>query len=180
MNRLISLLLITLSFSSYGQNFLDQHVGTYRGQLYFCFPMHVDSVEFELTLASTGKPGCWTQTIQFIYSEESESDKMEYTILRDSIFNDDLHFLRQEKDGILITETRIGNTLYANYLDEHTAFGAQTTFEDNYVDYQLNGYSAVMSKESVSNPTEKDHPRTVMSFPLMVIQKARLYKQKTE
>ncbi|MES2556015.1 MAG: hypothetical protein V4604_07690 [Bacteroidota bacterium] len=180
MNRLISLLLITLSFSSFGQNFLDKHVGTYRGQLYFCFPKHVDSVEFELTLASTGKPDCWKQTIHFLYPEKNANDKIEYNIRKDSLFNDDLHFLREEKDGIVTTETRIGNTFYTNYIDDHMSFDVQTTFEGSYVDYQLNGYSGPMGEESTSKPDGENPQRSVYSFPLMVVQKARLYKQKTE
>ena len=180
MNRLISLLLITLSFTSYGQDFLDQHAGTYRGQLYFCFPKNIDSVEFELTLGSTGKPGHWTYSIHYLYPERSVNDKIEYDILIDSLFNDDLHFLREEKDGIVTSETRIGNSIYSSYTDDQLFCDIQITFEGSYVDYQLNGYSAAMSEESTSKPGGENHSRTVYSFPLMVVQKGRLYKQKTE
>lgn len=177
MNRLISLLVITLSFSAFGQNFLDQHTGAYQGTLYFNFPKDIDSVGFTLVLEPAAESGQWTNTIHYLFPRKSLNDLRVYRIFRDSVYSDDFHFLREEGDGIVTSETRIGNTFYTSYQDGHLFYDIQTTYGTDYIDYQLNGYSVALGEESSNDGT---HPRNVTSYPLMVVQKARLYKQKDE
>lgn len=181
MNRLISLFLITLSFPVFGQSFLDQHLGTYRGQLHLCYPNRpVDSVQFELIVQPTEEIGRWTNTVRYLSPDGSVGQVKDYDLMKDSLFSDDTHFILDEKDGILITETRIGNTFYANYTVDGMLYIVSTTYNGNYIDYELTCYNNAGKRESVSEPDEENVSWKVDSFPLMVVQKGRLHKQKTE
>lgn len=181
MNRLISLLLIILSHPVFGQNFLDQHHGTYRGQLHLCYPNRpIDSVQFELIIQPTEKLGRWTNTVRYLGPDGSVGQVKDYDLLQDSVFNDDAHFILDEKDGILITETRIDNTFYSNYAVDGMFYIVSTTYCGAYIDYVLTCFPNQGKRESASEPDEENVSWKVDSFPLMTVQKGRLYKQKTE
>lgn len=181
MNRLISLLLITLSFPVIGQNFLDQHLGTYRGQLHLCYPNRaVDSVQFEFIIQPTVETDRWTNTVRYLSPDGSVGQVKDYDLMKDSVFKDDTHFILDEKDGILITETRIDNTFYSNYTVDGMFYIVSTTYYGNYIDYELTCYTNLGKRESSSEPDEENVSWKVDSFPLMTVQKGRLYKQKTE
>ncbi|MBI3239991.1 MAG: hypothetical protein HYZ43_14305 [Flavobacteriia bacterium] len=181
MNRFISLLVLFLNLTLSGQNFLDQHLGTYRGQLHLCYPNRpIDSVQFELIIQPTEKQGRWTNTVRYLSADGSVGQVKDYDLVKDSVFNDDTHFILDEKDGILITETRIGNTFYSNYTVDGMFYTVSTTFNGNYIDYELTCYPMEGKRESVSEPDEENVTWKVDSFPLMTVQKGRLYKQKTE
>jgi hypothetical protein len=142
MNHFLSFLVIILSLPIYSQNFLDQHLGTYRGQLHLCYPNRpIDSVQFELTLQPTGKNGRWTNTVRYLGPDGSVGQVKDYDLIKDSVFNDDMHFILDEKDGIFITETRIGNTFYANYTVDGMFYIVSTTYVGNYIDYELSCYT---------------------------------------
>lgn len=181
MKHLISLFLIVLSVPVYGQNFLDQHLGTYRGQLHLCYPNRpTDSVAFEFIIQPTEQPSRWTNTVRYLGPEGSVGQVKDYDLLKDSVFNDDTHFILDEKDGILITETRIDNTFYANYTVEDMFYIVSTTYSESHIDYVLTCYPSQGKRESSSEPDQENVSWKVDSFPLTTVQKGRLYKQKTE
>lgn len=160
------------------QDFLDAHVGTYKGTLYLLYPNgKQDSVEFELLIQPAKEPGRWTNTVRYMGENGAIGQVKEYELVVDTTVKDGAHYILDEKDGILISEVRIGKSLYANYMVDHIAYHVTTTFETTYIDYELSCYDMLHQRTSESEPDEENIRWKVDSLPLLSVQKGRLYKQ---
>lgn len=175
--NLIILFFLLSGIPASAQDFLDAHTGTYKGTLHLLFPNgKQDSVTFELLLAPTQQPGRWTNTVRYLGENGVVGQVKEYELVLDTALNDGAHYILDEKDGILISEVRIGKSLYANYIVDHMAYHVTTTFETSYIDYELSCYDLLHIRNSESEPDEENIRWKVDSLPLLTVQKGRLYK----
>ena len=131
----------------------------------------------ELLLQPAQQTGHWQNTVRYFGENGAIGEVKAYEYVIDSTVNDGAHYILDEKDGILITEVRIGNSFYANYTVDHMSYIVITTYEDNYIDYALSCYNLTAIRNSESEPDEENISWKVDSFPLMTVQKGRLYKQ---
>lgn len=175
------LLLFFLLFAGsivHAQDLLDQHTGTYKGTLHLLYPTgHRDSVSFELQIQPTGQPGHWTHTVRYIGESGTIGQVKDYELVIDSTRNDGMHYILDEKDGILITETRIDQTLYSMYQVDGMSYAVTTSFYPDYIDYALSCYQLQSMRSSESEPDEENVRWKVDSFQAATVQKGRLFKQ---
>jgi len=161
------------------QHFFDDHTGHYEGTLLLLYPGRAaDSVAFCLDIAKTAEPGRWQNKLT--YRMPAGSQEKNYEQVLDSAFADNTHYILDEKDGILIAETLLGNTLYCNYTVEGSFYVVRTTFHTGSIDYELSCYKSTEKTESVSDPDEKGTSWKVDSYPLLTVQKGTLIKQRPE
>jgi len=171
--------LIALIFNATSQEFLNNHLGKYVGQLQLCYPDKTsDSVTFEISILPTQTPNRWKNTTTYFLPNGATQVK-DYELIRDTLVQGNAHYILDEKDGILITETRIGNTFYSHYTVDGIYYSAQTTYETNYIDYELSCYQTTNKRESISEPDEENNKWKVESFNLLTVQKGRLFKKKS-
>lgn len=177
-SHLLIVLLLLTGFPAVAQDFLDTHAGNYKGTLHLLYPNgKQDSVTMELILQPTEQAGRWQNTVRYFGENGAIGEVKAYELVLDTTVNDSTHYILDEKDGILITEVRIRNSFYANYTVDHMSYFVRTTYEDNYIDYELSCYNLTVIRSSESEPDEENTRWKVDSFPLMTVQKGRLYKQ---
>jgi hypothetical protein len=169
---------ILLSTVGLGQDFLTRQTGIYQGYLYMCLPNgKCDSVLLQLQIEQTTDPKRWKTTFVYLKQNGTVTMKNNYELFADSLHNDDYHFILDEKDGLLISETRIGNTIYGNYSIEDQFHITRTTYNGDTIEYELSAYSTRGKRESTSVPDEENTIWKVDSYRLVTVQKALLIKQ---
>jgi hypothetical protein len=161
------LLLCLLPFSGFAQKFPDDYAGTYSGYIHLR-PGQADSIPCALIIAPTDDPNRWSNTMIF-YDDTPQTNAYEW------VRNPETGtWLLDEKDGILITETLIGNTLYATYTVEHMMFYVRTSFGGGAIDYEL----TVFDPEKDHTSASAENSTEVHSFPVMTVQKGTFKKEK--
>lgn len=177
-HHLLFLFLFLAGINAHAQDFLDTYVGSYKGTLHLLYPNGSrDSVTFELQIQPTEQPGHWTHTVRYIGETGTIGQVKDYVLVIDSARNDGTHYILDEKDGILITETRIDHTLYSLYMVDGMSYAVTTSFYTNYIDYELSCYQLQPMRSSESEPDEENVRWKVDSFQTATVQKGRLFKQ---
>jgi hypothetical protein len=173
---LFFLCLFSLS-SIQSQHLLSESVGVYSGHLKLCQAgIKCDSVPFELSIQATKDPLRYnTKTTYLIQSEQN--NVKDYDLILDTNYIDNNHYLLDEKDGILIQETKAGNTLYSIYTVEGNVFHVTTSYYKAYIDFELVVYDMNTIRKSQSSPDQNNEVYIVETYPFITVQKGRLYKK---
>lgn len=174
------ILLIFCSFVFFtlrAQHFLASYTGTYSGYLKICQAgKDCDSIPFELSIYPTKDPKRYNTKTSYLTDLYKDNVK-DYDLIINEKHTDNCHYLLDEKDGILIQETKIGNTLYALYSVEGMLFNVTTRYFDQYIDYELVVYNMKEQQTSQSKPNAEEAVYTVETYPFMTVQKGILYKK---
>lgn len=171
---IVTALLLLTSLQLSAQHFLDRHTGEYTGTLFLLRPgAPTDSIPFKMIIQPTGENGHWTNTV--IYNDDSNASAKNYEWVVDPE-NGQGRYIMDEKDGILITETLIGNTFYCHYTIDEMYYIVETTFEEGTIGFELSCYKNAGKRESLSQPDETGATWKVDSFPLLTVQKGTLRK----
>jgi hypothetical protein len=174
MRTIITILSLLASLPLAAQHFLDRHPGEYTGMLHLLRPgAPADSLPFKMIVQPTGESGRWTNTVVYNYEKNASSKNYEWVL---DAANGEGRYIMDEKDGILIYETLIGNTFYCNYTVDDMFYVVQTTFGDGTIDFELSCYKTSGKRESRSEPDETGTTWKVDSFPLVTVQKGTLQK----
>jgi hypothetical protein len=170
MKNALLLLLFLLPFAAFSQQFPNDFVGTYTGNLHLISSSRNDSIPCTIIIAATETPDRWTN--QMIFNPgEKYAQVNAYDWVRDPVSGT---YVLDEKDGILITETLIDNTLYAHYTVEGMLFFVRTSFRDGAIDYELTVFDSASDNRSVSSAEGTE----VHSFAVMTVQKGTLRREK--
>lgn len=173
------LFLISLcALISHGQDFLTAQTGTYRGMLHILSPNgKCDSVILQLEVAPIAGTRRWKSTFSYLKPDGTVTMQNAYELVADTLYKDDYHFLLDEKDGLVIRETRIGNTFYGTYTIDNQTHTLLTTYNGKSVEYELAAYSNKDMHKAISEPDQDHIVWEVHSLKLLVIQKGILIKQ---
>jgi hypothetical protein len=174
MRTIFTALLLLFALPASAQHFLDLHTGEYTGMLYLLRPgAPADSIPFKMIVQPTGETGRWTNTVIYNYEKDPQSKNYEWVA---DAANGEGRYIMDEKDGILISETLIGNTFYCNYTVDNMFYVVRTAFGDRTIDFELSCYKTAGKRESESKPDETGTTWKVDSFPLLTVQKGTLQK----
>ena len=176
----IILFLSLFCYSNYGAaqiTELNSWVGHFEGLLFLEFPNgKKDSLEIHLDLVSKENPGHFDYKVSF-FSEKYGDIVKDYAIKVNPEFDDNKHFILDEKDGILIDEVLLNNTLYSQYSVAGSNFQTVLRKEKYGLYYEIVCSSPGKGIKSKSEPDEDGDEYEVESSLVYTIQFARLFKK---
>ena len=164
-------------FALQAQHLLSESVGVYSGYLQLCpSGTKCDSIPFELSIQATKDPLRFNTKTSYLINNGQDNVK-DYDLVLDTTYKDNNHYILDEKDGILIQETRVTNTLYSVYSVEGNIFHVTTTYHKTFIDFELVVYNMSNPKNSQSLPDAENTVYQVETFPFITVQKGILYKK---
>lgn len=173
----LTILFFISFFTLQAQHILAESVGVYSGYLQLCPPgTKCDSIPFELSIQATNDPLRFNTKTSYLINNGQDNVK-DYDLILDSTFKDNNHYLLDEKDGILIQETRVGNTLYSVYTVEGNIFHVTTTYNKTSIDFELVVYNMSSPQKSQSHPDAENAVYQVETLPFITVQKGILSKK---
>jgi hypothetical protein len=167
-------ILILASFISFSQTknelFPDSFFGKYKGKLLITNANGAQEIDMEFHLFPTDTLGKYHYTI--IYKSDKINQERKYTLLEKDKSKG--QYLVDENNGILLNTTLANNTLYSIFEVQGNLLTTTEHFYKEYMDFEI----MFTSKDKVekSGNTDAETPE-VLSYPIMGIQKARLYKE---
>lgn len=165
------------SFFGFSQHYLSSYFGEYTGMLYLYKANVLDSVPCSLKIQNTPDPNRINTLLSYYLPNGLQQDK-NYDCIVDTNFHDNLHFLIDEKDGILIKETRIGNSFYSSYTVQDNFYTVHTSYFADHIDFELIVYNQTDKLETFSAPNAANNRYRIETFPLITVQKGKLIKKK--
>lgn len=167
------LFLLFLSFSAFSQKtttFPDDYFGKYKGKLNIHNAKGSQVIDMELHILPTDSVGKYIYTI--IYKSDKINQERKYSLIEKDKSKG--VFAINENNGIVLNAFVADNTLYSIYEVQGSLLTTTEHFKDNYVDFEIM-YTQKDKVEKTGKNTE-EIPE-VLSFPVMSVQKARLYKE---
>jgi hypothetical protein len=152
--------------------FPDDYLGKYKGILHVTNPKGRSELPMEFHLLKTTSPDTFVYKI--VYVMDGVAQNRDYTLI--SINSENGDFLIDENNGILLDAKFVDSTLYSLFEVEDNLLTSSLRFNKGYLDFEI-----TFSKRSnmrTSDGADEDAPNDttiVVSYPVTVVQKARLY-----
>jgi hypothetical protein len=174
--KLIFILLIALN-SKAQTHFLKDYCGKYKGILILDYPSGKLEIPFQIEIESTKDPLIFTNRTSY-FINDSTTDVKDYALKLDTTFKDGKHYILDEKDGILISETAVGNSFFSFYSVLGDYYYVKTSYTKKYIDFELTVFSGTRELKSSSIPDEEGVFYDVSSFEFVTCQHGKLRKVK--
>jgi len=182
------MLLISLLFASniYTQTvenkniFPDSWLGNYKGKMYILSALRdkVDTVDVEFQFSTIDVKNRWTYKMTYRSKKYGEMVKDYELVKPDSLPKNT--YLMDEKDGILIQNTLMGNTLYSNFIVSGSllCYILRKESDGLFLEIFTSKDQFTLSTQSIATDTEESF--IVDSYPPYTTQFAHLRKEKVD
>ncbi|CAM4068811.1 MULTISPECIES: hypothetical protein [Flavobacterium] len=167
---LFFLFISTIAFTQNKTTFPNDFFGKYKGKLNIHNAKGSQIIDMELHLLPTDSVGKYIYTI--IYKSEKIDQERKYTLIEKD--NAKGSFVIDENNGIILNAFVADNTLYSIFEVQGSLLTTTEHFKDNYVDFEIMYTQKDKVKKTGKNTEEVPE---VLSFPVMSVQKARLFKE---
>lgn len=172
--KIASLLFFLISFIGFSQtnetNFPNDFFGKYKGKLNITNANGTQQIDMEFHLLPTDTIGKYHYTI--IYKSDKINQVRKYTLLEKDKSKG--QYLVDENNGILLNTMLANNALYSIFEVQGGLLTTTEHFYKDYMDFEI--MYSVKEKFEKSLSTEEE-PTEVLSYPVISIQKAKLYKE---
>jgi hypothetical protein len=158
-------------------HFLKDYCGKYKGILILDYPSGKLEIPFQIEIESTKDPLIFTNRTSY-FINDSTTDVKDYALKLDTTFKDGKHYILDEKDGILISETAVGNSFFSFYSVLGDYYYVKTSYTKKYIDFELTVFSGTRELKSSSIPDEEGVVYDVSSFEFVTCQHGKLRKVK--
>lgn len=169
------ILILTNALSLNGQDagivnhlFPNDFLGKYEGTLYITNTKGKSDLHMEFHLLRTVSPD--TFIYKLVYVTDSVRQSRDYHLI--SVNADKGEFLVDENNGILLDTKYIDSTLYSMFEVEGSLLTSTLRFYKGFIDFEIT-YSK-MKNNRTSGGEDGESP-VVVSYPVSVVQKARLF-----
>ena len=151
-------------------NFPNDFFGKYKGKLNITSANGTQQIDMEFHLLPTDTVGKYHYTI--IYKSDKINQERKYTLLEKDKTKG--QFVVDENNGILLNCMYANNALYSIFEVQGGLLTTTEHFYKEYMDFEIM-YSA---KEKVEKSlTTEDKLTEVLSYPVISVQQAKLYKE---
>lgn len=175
MKHVLLLLLIGITqliFSQQAKQFPDDYLGIYKGILNITSSKGDQTLEMEFHLKATEEKEKYQYTIVYIV-EGSRQERKYHLLVKDKergIFEVD------ENNGIILTAQFFNGVLYSMFEVQGNMLTTTERFYDDKMEFEIT--FANKEQKLLTGGTSEEIPE-VISYPITVVQKAILYKQKS-
>ncbi len=170
-------LILAYVFSLNGQNEVISHslfpnafLGKYAGTLHITNTNGKSDLLMEFHLLKTVSPD--TFVYKLVYVTDSIRQSRDYHLI--SIDLDKGEFLVDENNGILLDTKYIDSTLYSMFEVEGSLLTSTLRFNGDYIDFEIT-FSKMENKRNSGGEGGDEEMPGVVSYPITVVQKARLF-----
>lgn len=150
--------------------FPQDYFGTYHGKLTIDNGGNIQELDMEFHLQATDSIGKYSYTI--VYGSGEKRQERKYFLIEKNATKGD--YVVDEDNGILLNAKFSGNTLYSMFEVQGGLLTSRESFFSGYMDFEIT-YSNKAQQEK-SGDMGEEIPE-VISYPIMVVQTARLYKK---
>ena len=157
--------------------FPNDWAGYFAGKMYIANPGQglVDSLDVSLDMQLAEDEQMLSYTMTYDNETYGLMVKDYQYVLSDTLPKN--NFWMDEKNGIMIQEALIGNSIYSHFEVAGSTITLCMRLGDDYIDFDLVSYREDMGHKSKSiAETEGDQEFEVHSIPAVVSQFARMYK----
>lgn len=169
---LLSIGITQLIFSQEIKQFPDDYLGIYKGTLHITSSKGNQDLEMEFHLKATEEKEKYQYTIVYIVDGNRQERKY-HLLVKDKekgIFEVD------ENNGIVLTAQFFNGVLYSMFEVQGNLLTTTERFYEDKMDFEIT--FANKKQKVVSGGTSEEIPE-VVSYPITVVQRAILYKQKS-
>jgi hypothetical protein len=152
------------------KNFPHDYFGAYYGKLMIDANGSKQEIDMEFHLQATDSTGKYAYTI--VYGSGENRQERQYFLLEKNIAKGE--YVVDEDNGILLNAKWSGNTLYSMFEVEGSLLTSRESFFSNYMDFEITFSNKAQQEKSGDKGEEIPE---VISYPVTVIQSARLYKK---
>jgi len=152
------------------KQFPQDYFGAYYGKLKIDNGGSQQEIDMEFHLKATDSVGKYAYTI--VYGSGENRQERQYFLLEKNAAKGE--YVVDEDNGILLNAKWSGNTLYSMFEVQGSLLTSRESFFSNYMDFEIT-YSNKAQQEKSGDKGE-EIPE-VISYPIMVVQTARLYKK---
>lgn len=150
--------------------FPEDFFGKYKGKLTITNANSSQEIDMEFHLLPTDTLGKYHYVI--IYKSEKINQERKYTLLEKDKTKG--QYVVDENNGILLNTTFANNALYSIFEVQGGLLTTTEHFYDNYMDFEI--MYSLKEKVEKSGNTDEETPE-VLSYPVISVQKAKLYKE---
>jgi hypothetical protein len=150
--------------------FPQDYFGAYYGKLKIDNGGNQQEIDMEFHLQATDSVGKYSYTI--VYGSGENRQERKYFLIEKNATTG--AYVVDEDNGILLNAKFSGNTLYSMFEVQGGLLTSRESFFSNYMDFEIT-YSNKAQQEK-SGDIGEEIPE-VISYPITVVQTARLYKK---
>jgi hypothetical protein len=150
--------------------FPQDYFGAYYGKLTIDNGGNQQEIDMEFHLQATDSIEKYSYTI--VYGSGEKRQERKYFLIEKNAAKGE--YVVDEDNGILLNAKFSGNTLYSMFEVQGGLLTSRESFFSNYMDFEIT-YSNKDQQEKSGDKGE-EIPE-VISYPIMVVQTARLYKK---
>ncbi|MFN8257133.1 MAG: hypothetical protein U0W24_15665 [Bacteroidales bacterium] len=156
--------------------FPENWLGLYEGNMYILNLKKglIDSVKVNFYFLSTSVKNRWTYRFVYHGLKHDEIIKDYELVKPDSLKRN--NFIIDEKDGILIEATFMGNTLYSSFIVYGSLISSVMKMEKDEIFYEIYTASDQATLSTKNDPKNVSDSFTVESYPPFTTQFVRLKK----
>ncbi len=173
--KLIVFMSLLLTLTSYSQNdslqFPQDFYGIYKGDLKITNSKGRQTIGMEFHLNKTDSIGKYQYTL--VYIMNGNRQERLYNLIEKDVSKG--QYVVDENNGILLDAKVVDNTLYSLFEVQGNLL---TTTERFYKDHMIFEITFANTANKVTSGTEGENATEVESYPVSVVQKAYLKKQK--
>ena len=155
------------------KQFPKDFFGTYKGDLEIINPQGKQTIPMEFHLKPTDSIGTYNYII--VYIVNGNRQERNYTLLEKDKAKG--LYIVDENNGILLDVKCIGSTLFSMFEVKGNILTTTERFYDDAMDFEITFAS---KQHSNASKTTDENPIDVISYPITVLQKAKLVKQKEQ
>jgi len=172
MKHLVILLFTLVCFSAKAQEkvFPQDFYGIYKGDLIITNPNGEQTIAMELHLNETDSIGKYQYTLVYIVKDERQ--EREYTLIEVDASKG--LYVVDENNGIILDAQLVDNSLYFMFEVQGNLLTTTERFFDDHMIFEITMTNPEQKKVSA---TKDENPIEVTSYPIIVVQTAKLVKQ---
>jgi len=165
--------------TSTDENFPGDWLGTYKGQMYMFKPGKgiTDSVDVKFELLATNISNQWVYRMTYMNNKKYGKVIKDYLIVKPDSLKAGTYLL-DEKDGIIIQQTLIGNTFYSNFSVGNNYLNSIMRKTGDVIYFEIFQSKLKESLNTKNRAKEGQIVFEVKSYPPFSTQKVRLIKEK--
>lgn len=170
-NLLFTCIGLIMTAQNNAKQFPEDFFGTYKGDLEITNPQGKQTIQMEFHLRPTDISGTYDYII--VYIVNGNRQERNYNLLE----KDKAKGLYQvdENNGILLDVKCINNTLFSMFEVQGNILTTTERFYDDAMDFEI---TFANKRNSNASKTTDETPINVTSYPITVLQKGNLIKQK--
>lgn len=150
--------------------FPDDFFGVYKGDLEIYNSKGKQIIGMEFHLKNSDSIGRYQYTLVYIFNGQRQ--ERYYQLIEKDTANGE--FIIDENNGILLDAKVIDNVVYSMFEVQGSLLTTTERFYETYMDFEI---SVVNSSNKTESRFEGDEPIDVISYPILSVQRARLFKQ---